>query len=98
MSKATGTSQSGRLRRRGRARLVGLGLDGHDGHVRVTFSDEFRLVGGSSETHVRMQAAAREILAEFAAEGVSLENLSYAQYLTLAERINGAIRSEETTS
>ena len=55
-------------------------------------------MGGSTETHDRMQDVAREILAEFAAEGVSLDNLSYAQYLRLAERMNGGIQAEETGS
>lgn len=35
--------------------LLGIGLDGHDGHERVTKGDDFLLVGGSQETHERMQ-------------------------------------------
>ena len=34
---------------------MGLGLDGEDGHRRVTRGKEFLLVGGSEETHERMQ-------------------------------------------
>jgi len=35
--------------------LLGVGLDGDDGHRRITKGDDFVLVGGSSETHERMQ-------------------------------------------
>jgi hypothetical protein len=38
--------------------LLGVGLDGADGHRRVTRTDEFLLVGGSKETHERMQETA----------------------------------------
>lgn len=36
------------------AQLLGLGLDNHDGHKRVTSGEQFTLVGGSQETHERM--------------------------------------------
>ena len=35
--------------------LLGIGLDNRDGHERVTKGDDFLLVGGSEETHERMQ-------------------------------------------
>jgi len=38
----------------GRAALLGLGLDGDDGHKRITQGEQFHLVGGSEETHGRM--------------------------------------------
>ena len=37
--------------------LLGIGLDG-DGHRRVTECDHFLLVGGSAETHERLQDTA----------------------------------------
>lgn len=38
--------------------FLGVGLDGGDEHKRVTRSDHFLLVGGSEETHERMQDTA----------------------------------------
>ena len=38
--------------------FLGLGLDNQDGHQRLTRSEEFLLVGGSAETHERMQETA----------------------------------------
>ena len=35
--------------------FLGVGLDAEDGHERVTKNDHFLLVGGSAETHERMQ-------------------------------------------
>jgi hypothetical protein len=35
--------------------LLGLGMDGSDGHKRVTSGDDFLLVGGSADTHEQMQ-------------------------------------------
>jgi hypothetical protein len=38
--------------------FLGVGLDGTDGHRRITQSEHFLLVGGSAETHERMQDTA----------------------------------------
>ena len=38
--------------------LLGLGLDSDDGHRRVTRTEDFLLLGGSDETHERMQETA----------------------------------------
>jgi hypothetical protein len=38
-----------------RTKLLGLGLDGTDGHTRLTRGDDFMLCGGSEETHSKMQ-------------------------------------------
>lgn len=35
--------------------LLGVGLDQADGHKRLTKSEHFLLIGGSEETHGRMQ-------------------------------------------
>lgn len=38
--------------------LLGLGFDSKDGHVRITKGKNFRLFGGSHETHEMMQEKA----------------------------------------
>ena len=38
--------------------ILGLGLDAEDGHKRITQTEEMVLVGGSAETHERMQETA----------------------------------------
>jgi len=37
------------------AGILGVGLDAHDGHTRITEGEDLLLVGGSQETHERMQ-------------------------------------------
>jgi hypothetical protein len=37
-----------------RGHLLGLGLDNHDGHKRITSGEDFSIVGGSQETHEKM--------------------------------------------
>jgi hypothetical protein len=37
--------------------FIGVGLDGQDGHRRLTNNENFLLVGGSAETHEKMQDA-----------------------------------------
>jgi len=38
--------------------LLGVGLDGDDGHKRITRGEGFLLLGGSHQTHERMQETA----------------------------------------
>ena len=47
-----------------KAALLGLGLDGTDGHTRITTGKNFHLVGGSKETHEVMQETAIKLKAE----------------------------------
>lgn len=47
--------QQKRRGRNARRWLLGLGLDGTDGHIRYTRGENFRLVGGSENTHGEMQ-------------------------------------------
>ncbi len=35
-------------------KLIGIGLDGNDGHKRITKADRFAIIGGSADTHERM--------------------------------------------
>ena len=35
--------------------FLGVGLDNEDGHQRITNAENFLIVGGSAETHERMQ-------------------------------------------
>jgi hypothetical protein len=38
--------------------FLGVGLDGEEGHQRLTRADHFLMLGGSAETHERMQDTA----------------------------------------
>jgi len=69
-----------------KALLLGLGFDGKDGHVRLTKGPNFRLVGGSQETHERMQEKAMRFNEELDKRGKRLEDLSPPEILDVADK------------
>lgn len=64
---------------KGRAVLVGYGLDDAAGHTRYTRSNGYELYGGSETTHSAMQAKARKIQEELANLGYSLDSITCDQ-------------------
>ena len=54
--------------------LVGLGLDNQDEHKRITKGEEFVLVGGSAETHERMQDVAIHVTESLKTKGKRLQD------------------------
>ena len=54
--------------------LLGLGLDGRDGHKRLTRGEGFTLAGGSEETHERMTEAVVRTGEDLARKGRSLRD------------------------
>lgn len=58
------------------AALLGLGLDGDDGHTRLTRGKNFVLYGGSDETHTSMQETAIKVNEHLDRKGKRLEDVS----------------------
>jgi hypothetical protein len=58
-----------------RAGLIGVGLDGQDGHKRITQGEKFVLVGGSAETHDRMTETTLKTFEELKRRDKSLETV-----------------------
>ena len=56
------------------AGVLGVGLDGEDGHRRITRTEEMVLVGGSAETHERMQETAIRFSEELEKRGKRLQD------------------------
>jgi hypothetical protein len=54
--------------------VLGVGLDGTDGHRRFTRTEEMVLVGGSAETHERMQETAIRFAEELEKRGRRLQD------------------------
>ena len=52
--------------------ILGVGLDGGDGHKRITRTEETVLLGGSAETHERMQETAIKFGEELGKRGKTL--------------------------
>jgi hypothetical protein len=63
--------------------LVGVGLDGTDGHRRVTRTEEMVLVGGSAETHEKMQETAVRFGENLEKRGKTLREASVPEVIDL---------------
>jgi hypothetical protein len=63
--------------------IVGLGLDAEDGHTRITRTQEMVLVGGSEETHERMQETASRFSEELEKCGKTLPETTVREVVDL---------------
>ena len=66
--------------------LVGVGLDCKDEHKRITKTEEMLLVGGSEETHERMQDVAIYFGESLKSEGKRLEEASIEEVAELLQK------------
>ncbi|MCS6851951.1 MAG: hypothetical protein NZ700_12375 [Gemmataceae bacterium] len=65
--------------------FLGVGLDNDDQHQRLTRSPHFLLVGGSEETHARMQETAIKFDEALERRGKALKEISLEEILDLLE-------------
>lgn len=70
----------------GSAAIVGLGLDGTDGHTRVTTGKNFKLLGGSKDTHEAMQETAIKINEELDRRHTRLEDVKPNEFLDILHK------------
>ncbi len=64
--------------------FLGVGLDNEDGHSRVTKGEDFTLVGGSQETHERMQGLVIRMNEKLKRKGKKIRDLSRDEFEELA--------------
>ncbi len=65
--------------------ILGLGLDNDDDHVRVTRGENFRLYGGSEDTHQAMQEKCIKFNEKLTGRGKQLDDLEQKEFFELAE-------------
>jgi len=63
--------------------ILGVGLDNTDGHKRITKTEEMVLVGGSEETHERMQETAIKFSEELQRRGKALPETTVREAIGL---------------
>jgi len=68
-----------------KALLVGVGLDDADQHVRLTKGRNFRLLGGSKETHDRMLETSIKLNEKLKERGKELEDIERNEFRDLLE-------------
>jgi len=68
--------------------LLGLGFDNKDGHCRITRGDNFRLFGGSQDTHSLMQEKAIKFNEQLKRKGKTLDDISPVEFRDIAQQID----------
>jgi hypothetical protein len=63
--------------------FLGVGLDSKDGHQRLTKNEHFLLVGGSEETHEKMQETAVKFTEALENKGKTLRETTLEEILDL---------------
>ena len=71
--------------------LIAVGLDNDDGHQRITEADDFLIVGGSEETHERMQETAVAFHEAMERKGLSLAEAEVEEVVALLCEIRDAM-------
>jgi hypothetical protein len=61
-------------------RLLGVGFDAEDGHVRITKGENYDVLMGSDESHEYIQQLIQKIEDELKARGVSLDDLTPEEF------------------
>ena len=77
----------GEKKRIKKALILGLGLDNDDGHIRYTRGKNFRLFGGSKETHEEMQEKAIKINEHLDRRGKRLEDVTPQEFHDIAREV-----------
>ena len=79
-----------------KALLLGLGLDNRDGHARVTAGENFRLVGGSEETHGVMQEKAVKMNEHLKRRGKTLDTVTREEFHEIADELEMPLLDKPT--
>ena len=67
--------------------LLGLGFDCKDGHCRITRGGNFRLYGGSKDTHALMQEKAIKFNEQLKQKGKTLDEITRPEFVDIAQKI-----------
>lgn len=76
-----------KAKRKKDAWVLGIGLDNKDDHTRITTGDNFKLVGGSQDTHGVMQEKAIKMNEHLKKRGKKLEDLSREEFHEMADKV-----------
>ena len=68
-------------------RLLGVGFDADDGHVRITSGDKFDVVMGSNESHEYITELIMKIEEELDVQGLNLDELSPEQLSEIVKQL-----------
>ena len=75
--------------------LLGMGFDAKDGHVRITKGKNFRLFGGSKETHEMMQEKAIKFNEKLEKKRKTLDTLNETEFYEIARSIGLEVKKQK---
>jgi len=82
--------------RRPKERIVlGLGLDNDDGHIRMTRTEHFHLIGGSQETHEQMQEQVIKFNEKLGARGRTFPEITRQEFVDLAHEVGMTVAPDD---
>ena len=70
--------------------MLGVGLDNDDGHLRITKGENFRLIGGSEETHERMSETVVKVNEKLKQRGKRLADVDREEFKDILEEAMGS--------
>lgn len=68
-------------------RLLGVGFDAEDGHVRITKGESYDVLMGSYESHEYLQKLIQKIEDELKAQGLRIDDLSPEEFTKFVQSI-----------
>lgn len=75
--------------------LLGLGFDAKDGHIRYTKGKNFKLLGGSKETHSLMQEKAIKFNEQLDKQHKTLDTMNQKEFYDIADKVGLKIPPKE---
>jgi len=75
--------------------LLGLGLDCEDGHLRMTKGENFRLYGGSDQTHGQMQEKAIKFNEQLDKRGKTMDDINKKEFCDIAHKVGLRVPPEK---
>ena len=75
--------------------ILGLGFDSKDGHLRITKGDNFRIFGGSENTHEIMQEKAIKFNEQLDKRHKSLEDINEKEFRDISKTIGLKLPGDE---
>ena len=67
--------------------ILGLGLDNAEGHSRYTKGPNFHLLGGSEETHERMQETAMKFNEKLKEREKTIDDISSREFFDIIDEV-----------
>lgn len=75
--------------------LLGMGFDAKDGHIRITKGENFRLFGGSDETHGEMQEKVIKFNEELDKKRKTLDSIGEKEFYDIAKSVGMKIQEDK---